>query len=214
MEIFRLHTVLCYLVVLMMAGQVCGETFNQNAIREGLQILSEPGSEPGEVVVTCYFIFRDKPSSFFYDIREGDKTLLFEFNDTKRGTAPIPVITEPPIASFKVEERRVDVNREIRGLNPEWHDQLVAVFTLQHVPHIRVSEEYNIISFSYRWHTDPSRQADYIVKRKRSPVLPLSLTAAGVGGGFILYYVLKPRPESPEDLPLSISDLPERGTPQ
>jgi len=35
--------------------------FVQNGGIEGIQFSSEPGKEPEEKVITCYFIFRDSP---------------------------------------------------------------------------------------------------------------------------------------------------------
>lgn len=184
----------------------------QSAILEGVQLSSEPGIDPGEKVVTCYFIFRDKPSSYFYEIREKDKQLVFEFNDTKKGSSPIPTVTEAPISSFRVEERRININKEVKGLNPEWHDLLTATFQVNYIPYVKVNEEYNIISFSYKWNSDPARIADYTVKKRKSPVLPLTLSALGVGAAFIVYEIVKPDPVI-KDGPLAIDDLPNRGDP-
>jgi hypothetical protein len=137
---------------------------NQNALLEGVQISSEPSSVEGEKVVTCYFIFRDKPTSFFYEMKAKEKKLVFEFHDVKKGAAPIESLAEPPIKGFVVEEQRVDVNAEIQGLTPEWHDVTKVVFDLEALPVITVNEEYSVISFSYKWGTDPSRMEEYVQK--------------------------------------------------
>jgi len=183
-----------------------------NAILEGVQISSEAGTKPGEKVVSCYFIFRDKPSSFFYEIREKEKLIVFEFNDTKKSSSPIPPISEPPITNLTVEEKRINVNKEIKGLNPEWHDLLVAKFKVEQIPFITVNEEYNIISFTYKWSSDPAMVSEYVVKNKRKLVIPISLGVVGATGGAILAAYINKINEEKDTVagPLSIDDLPVR----
>jgi len=140
----------------------------QNAILEGVQISSEPSPDPGEKVVSCYFIFRDKPSSFFYEVKDKEKKLVFEFNDVKLGVAPIESMSEPPIKSFTVEERKVDVNSEIKGLEPEWHSVAKVTFDLSNIPIITVNEEYSVISFTYKWSTDPTKLKNYVAGESKA----------------------------------------------
>jgi hypothetical protein len=186
------------------------ESAVQNAILEGVQISSDKGEKPAENVVTCYFIFIDKPSSYFYEIRRKPNRLVFEFNDTKKGTAPIASISEPPISGFDMEETRVDVNKDVKGLTPEWHDVLRIRFSLDQIPQVTVADEYNVISFKYKWTNDPSKIKSY-VQSDRSPLVfwgsAAGLTAAG--GGVLAYYFLKPK-GSTEVPPIPTDDLPTR----
>lgn len=61
----------------------------QNAILEGIQISSDSGETAQEKIVTCYFIFRDKPTSYFYEAKQKEKEIVFEFNDVIVGPSPI-----------------------------------------------------------------------------------------------------------------------------
>jgi hypothetical protein len=186
----------------------------QNALLEGVQLSSEAGSKPGEKIVSCYFIFRDKPSSFFSEVNHREKKLVFEFYDSKKSSAPIPESVEAPVTRFVVEEKRVDLNKDVKGLNPDWHDLLTATFYVDHIPDITVNEEYNIISFSYKWTTDPSALKEYVVKDKRRLVVPITLATGGVvAGAFLTAYLLKP-PPPPELEILEDNDLPIRSKSQ
>ncbi len=185
--------------------------FVQNAVLEGIQISSEASNVPGEKIVTCYFIFKDKPSSYFYEIKKKNKKLIFEFNDTQIGTSPIGSTNEPPLERFDIEQRKIDVNKEVKGLNQEWHDLIAVTFFLSKVPQIEVKDEYNIISFSYKWTTDPAKEKDYEIQEDhRNKVLVFgSIGAVGlVGGGFLWYFLSHKGTSTEPEGPIPINDLP------
>jgi len=185
----------------------------QVAIIEGVQLTAEQGSVPDEKVVAGYFIFRDKPSSYFYEVKLKEKKLIFEFNDTKVGSSPVPTASESPIRGFIIEQGKIDVNKAVKGLKPEWHDLIRVVFDLDAVPEVHVNDEYSIISFSFKWSNDPSKQAKYTVKDQTPKVILWS--SAGVGGialGVLTYFFLSEEQEAPlADLP--IDDLPVHDKP-
>jgi len=183
----------------------------QNAVLEGIQFSSEEGKEPGEKVVTCYFIFKDKPSSYFYEVKKKQKKLFFEFNDTQKGTAPVASLKEEPIEGFAIEQKKIDVNKEVKGLNQEWHDLISITFDLNKLPQIDVKDEYNVISFSYKWTTDPLKEKNYEIKEegKNNLVVWGSVGGLGaIGGGILIYYLTRSPPHAAPDGPLIITDLP------
>ena len=189
----------------------------QNAVIEGIQLSSEQGKEPHERTITCYFIFRDKPSSYFYEAKPRENKLVFEFNDTELGVSPIPSMQEPPIQGFRVEQVKVDVNAEVRGLKPEWHDVIRVSFYMDAVPEIAVKDEYSVITYTFAWSTDPAKRKAYVVvdESKKSKAL-LFTVGGGVGlaaaAGVVWYFMQddKRPDETPE---LSISDLPRHPDP-
>ena len=183
----------------------------RNAVLEGIQISSEATGARGEKLVTCYFIFKDKPSSYFYEIKKKLKRMVFEFNDTEKGTSPIASINESPLGGFVIEQKKIDVNKEVKGLNQEWHDLVAVTFDLTKIPRIDVKDEYNVISFSYRWTSDPSKEEDYeIGEDNRNKVVVLgTVGATGLIGGGILWYFLTHKGSSNEpEGPIPINDLP------
>ena len=183
----------------------------QNAVLEGIQISSEASNDRGEKIVTCYFIFKDKPSSYFYEIKKKLKRLIFEFNDTEKGTSPIVSIGEPPLEGFTVEQKKIDVNKEVKGLNQEWHDLIAVTFDLHKIPRIDVKDEYNVISFSYRWTIDPDKEKDYeIAEDSRNKAVVLGTVGAGglIGGGILWYFLTHKGSSNQPEGPISITDLP------
>lgn len=189
-------------------NQPVQESGFQNAIIEGVQLTAEPGSVPDEKIIAGYFIFRDKPSSYFYEVKLKEKKLVFEFNDTKVGSSPVPSASESPIKGFVIEQGKIDVNKEVKGLKPEWHDLIRVVFDLEAVPMVHVNDEYSIISFSFKWSTDPDKLGKYILKDQTPKVILWS--SAGIGGialGVATYFFLNKEKEEPL-MPLSTDDLP------
>lgn len=187
----------------------------QNAVLEGIQFSSEPSKEPEEKVVTCYFIFRDKPSSYFYEVRKKTKKLVFEFNDTQKGTAPVVSQKEPPIEGFEIEQKKIDINKEVKGLNQEWHDLITVSFDLTLLPQVHVSDEYNVISFSYKWTSNPSKIKYYLVQEegKKNVVIWGSVGAFAVGSAAFLYLKFGPKSANQPLGPLSTDDLPDHTQP-
>jgi hypothetical protein len=187
----------------------------QNAIIEGVQLTAEPGERPDEKIISGYFIFRDKPSSYFYEVKLREKKLVFEFNDTRVGSSPVPTASEPPIKGFIIEQGKIDVNKAVKGLMPEWHDLIRVVFDLEAVPEIHVNDEYSIITFSFKWTSDPEKQKNYIVKDQTPKVILWS--SAGVGGvalGAVAYYFFRTDNKVKPLKNLSTDDLPIRELPE
>jgi hypothetical protein len=182
----------------------------QNAVLEGIQLSSEPGKEAGENVITCYFIFRDKPSSYFYEVKKKTNKLVFEFNDTQKGSSPIASAKQPPIEGYEVEQKKIDVNKEVKGLNPEWHDMISVTFSLSAIPQINVTDEYNVISYTFKWSSDPAKAAKYVSQEGKTN---WGLVGGLVGGGAVLagvglWYILKPAPGVEPPGVLDTTDLP------
>jgi len=185
----------------------------QNAVMEGIQLTSEPGVKTDESIITCYFIFRDRPTSYFYQTNPKHKTITFEFNDVELGTSPIPSTSQPPILGYTINHEMVDANKEIVGLNPEWHDVVRVVINLDRVPKIAVKDEYSVINFSFTWSTDIKTQ-DTLVEK-----LPVSMTkkvligaggVAAIGAGIGIYMLVK-KPDGDtksENNDLNANDLP------
>jgi hypothetical protein len=180
----------------------------QDAVIEGLQVSTEKGATDDEVIVTCYFIFRDKPSSYFYEVNRKERKLTFEFVDARTGTSPIAALEQAPIQEIVITEDQVDANKEIKGLNPEWHDMIRISFQLEYIPVISVSDESNIISFRYKWTTDSEKITQYIEANRFPMVFWISGgTLGSIGIGVLTYFLIPKKQPSKE---LLTDDLPRR----
>jgi hypothetical protein len=139
-----------------------------------------------------------------------EQKIIFEFNDTRASSAPVPSVAEPPITGFTIEQRKIDINKDVRGLKPEWHTQIRVVFSVDYIPVIHVNDEYNIISFSYKWTTNSEKIDQYIVKDNTKKIMLWSTASVGgVATGILGWYLFfRPKPE--EQGEISTDDLPSR----
>jgi hypothetical protein len=190
----------------------------QDAVLEGIQLSSEAGAQPTDKTVTGYFIFRDKPTSYFYEAKPRESKIVFEFNDTQIGASPVASMQEKPIQGFRVEPAKVDVNATVKGLKPEWHDVIRVTFYMDAVPEISVKDEYSVISFTFPWSSDPSKQKSLVVvdEGKRSRTLLFSIgggVGAAAAAGVIWYFLQSKPPQNPTP-DLTLKDLPDHPTPR
>jgi hypothetical protein len=187
-----------------------GVSESQDAVIEGLQISVEPGTAEDEIVVTCYFIFRDRPTSYFYDIDRKERTLSFEFVDARTGSSPIQVDEQAPIERIVIDDKQIDANRSIQGLNPEWHNMIRVTFQLEHMPVISVNDQHSIVSFTYKWTTDPEKIPQYIEPNRFPMVFWISGgVLGGIGLGTLTYFLVPKKDRTPSNV-LQSSDLPNR----
>ena len=98
----------------------------------------------------------------------------------------------------------------MKGLNQEWHDLISISFDLTKIPRIDVKDEYNVISFSYKWTTDPGKEKDYEIREdSRSKIVVLgSVGAGGLIAGGILWYFLTQKSSAGQEGQITINDLP------
>jgi len=174
----------------------------QDAVIEGLQVSTEQGGTTDEIIVTCYFIFRDKPTSYFYDLNRRERKLVFEFMDARVGTAPLAAVSQQPLREIVIEEAQVDANKDIKGLSPEWHDMIRITFYMDYLPALSVTDEANIVSFKYKWTTDTEKYKQYIETNRFPLVFWISGGVLGAIGIGTLTYFLLPKKEPAGDGPL------------
>jgi hypothetical protein len=189
----------------------------QNAVLEGIQLSSEAGKESTDKTVNGYFIFRDKPSSYFYEAKPRENKIVFEFNDAQVGVSPVASMQEKPIQGFRIEPTKVDVNATVKGLKPEWHDVIRVTFYMDAVPEIAVKDEYSVISFTFPWSSDPGKQKQLVVvdESKKTKTVLFSI-GGGVGlaaAAGVVWYFLQPKSQPEPTADLSITDLPQHPAP-
>lgn len=186
----------------------------QNAILEGIQLTVEPSETGNDTLISCYFIFRENPSSYFFSTDLKEKKIVFEFNDVVQGIAPLSSQELKPIKGFRIEAEKVNANEEIAGLKPEWHDIMKVSLFCDAIPILSVKDEYGVVSFSFKWSKDPEKQKELVLKEKKKPLIIGLVTGGIVGlGGLGLGLFFGGDDEAAPKENLSITDLPTHPTP-
>ena len=189
----------------------------QNASLESIQISDDAGQTPDEKTVTCFFIFKDKPSNYFYSFDRKEKKLTFEFNDVAPGDGDIPSLADAPIKGFRIEKDKVDANKDVQGLNPEWHDLVKVSFFLDALPIIAVKDEYSVISYSFKWSSDPEKQKALVQKddsiTRRNVTIGFVVGGVAAAAGAIAIFANGQKPKDKPPVPdVSMDGLPNHGT--
>jgi hypothetical protein len=184
-----------------------GVPAEEPAIIEVIQASTEPGLKPEEKIVSWYIIFQSKKASnYSYVVQENEKKLVFEFSNTK--SKQFPSLAEPPVQGFSIETIGADTSKSGGGTAAS--SSLVrATFALDAIPVITVNDEFNIISFSYKWTTNPKKVEEYILKKSPSKIIIWSAAGlTGVGLGIGGYFILRNRHVDQGPVGLSTIDLP------
>jgi hypothetical protein len=206
--------ILFMLIAVCCAGRVCadGDTvIGQYAVLEGIKLSTQAGKTASEKNVTWYFVFKDKPSSYFYEFDKKNKQLVFEFSDAQATMDSIHSLQDAPVSGFEVIQKKVDANREVKGLTPEWHGLVTVTFRLNKIPKISVKDDNNIVSLNYLWTSDTALEKNYesLVPAKKKYVLwgTIGLGAVGITAGVI---AASSKSGKNNDNQLSTGDLPSR----
>jgi len=183
----------------------------QSATLEGIQTTSQTGQKPSETNVSYFFVFKDKPSSYFYEFDVKNKKLIFEFNDAQLADSVSQnPVQNAPVTGITVTQKKVDVNSQVKGLTPEWHGLVTATLSLTKIPHINVKDDKNIISFDYLWTSDTAQEKNYESQKpvgKKKYLLWGAIGGVGVAGIAVGIIAGSGKSQSSQ---LSTNDLPVR----
>jgi hypothetical protein len=183
----------------------------QSATLEGIQTTSQTGKMPAENNVSYFFVFKDKPSSYFYEFDMKNKKLIFEFNDAQLADSVSQnPVQNAPVTGIVVTQKKVDVNSQVKGLTPEWHGLVTITLSLTKIPHINVKDDKNIISLNYLWTSDTAQEKNYESQNttgKKKYLLWGAIGGVGVAG--IAAGIIAGSGKS-QSSQLSTSDLPVR----
>jgi hypothetical protein len=187
------------------AGAKTADVVLYQAVMEQIMVAELADSIPGETTIGCFFIFKNRPRSFVYNVVKSEMKLIFEFNSAKIGSAPFPSIAQPPIKGFSVTQDTVNMNNRSTKQKPEWHVLTRVVFDLEVIPDIVITDDKSIISFTYKWTQGRSKQKTvFIQSLKKRGLLYASIGVGGAAaGGLLVYLTHQSRSEpAPADEPL------------
>lgn len=159
---------------------------------------TEQGMTPDEKAVFITFQFNRKPSNYFHYYMNDPTRLVFDFNDTKLGDDAIVLVPEQPYLTCNVEGMKVDINRDVEGLEADIRDMVRISMSSDYKIHYSVRDERFSVILNYHWSTDPAKQQQYIIREKSKWWLWTLLGTGAVGGGVAAWWFTQEKEEEPE----------------
>jgi hypothetical protein len=105
--------------------------------------------------VKVLFIFSDEPvfgTTFFDYFDSAANTLVLDFYDNLIGSSELANITVPPIIGTRIEEVKVDLNRDVHGLKPDMRSVVRIEFLLEKpFPYELEQDEFNNLTLKFKW---------------------------------------------------------------
>ena len=190
-----------FFAALMLAGLL--PVFSQLDLKEkaqlvGVQLESKPGATKDETMTDISFIFIDRPTAYYHS--QKDNVLSVEFYDAVIGAEELPKIKQPPFTDCVIAMEKMDVNKDIEGMAPEFKDVVRVVFTLEAGVQIdyTMTDDFNVVTLSSAWSKTGS-----IVSKKTQKKSKLWMWivggVVGVSGATAAYLLLTQETETGGD---------------
>ncbi len=146
----------------------------------------------GSKELSISFLFSEEPSygiTYFSFYDSTIKAIVLDFYDSFIGESILDSIQEFPIQSCKVEQYKVDLNKGISGLKPDYRDVVrIKLFSDYDIP-IRVFQNnFNVIQLSLEWNDDIRKS---LTKKDNSIYWKIPMAVflmTGIGWGTTLLY--------------------------
>ena len=199
-----------FFAALMLAGLL--PVFSQLDLKEkaqlvGLQLESRPGATKDETMTDISFIFIDRPTAYYHNLK--DNILAVEFYDAVIGSEELPRIKQPPFTDCKIANEKLNVNKDIEGMAPDFKDVVRVTFALEAGVQIdyTMTDDFNVVTLSSTW----SKTGSIVTKRttqKSKMWMWIVGGVVGVSGAAAAYLVLTQKTDTVVKTP-EIWDPPE-----
>jgi hypothetical protein len=195
MKVRSLLIVLSFLLVLPVFSQL---DLKEKAQLVGVQLESKPGATKDETMSDISFIFIDRPTAYYHS--QKDNTLTVEFYDAVIGAEALPRIKQPPFTDCMIANEKLNVNKDIEGMAPDFKDVVRVTFTLEAGVQIdyTMTDDFNVVTLSSTWSKTGS-----IVSKKTQKKSKLWMWivggVVGVSGAAAAYLLLTGETTPPQD---------------
>src|SRR3989339_926862 len=177
---------------------VCAPIFSQLDLKQkaqlvGIQVDEKPGASENEKLTDISFIFVDKPSAYYHNYKDG--VLTIDFYDAQMGEEKLPDITQAPFSGSTIGIDKIDVNKDIEGMQPLFKDIVrVTLPVLQGLDiDFTMADDFNVVTLSTVW-TKGGKLAEKSKKTTTKKYTWMWITGGVVGAttATILYFFLQP----------------------
>jgi hypothetical protein len=176
------------LVVLLfpVSGQL---DLKEKAQLVGVQVDEKPGATEKEKLTDVAFIFTGKPSQYFHTFK--DNVLTIDFYDAEPGEEKLPDINQAPFTGCTIAKDKVDVNKDIEGLEPLFKDIVRVTLPVQKdlTLDYTLSDDFNVITLSTVWSKGGTIKTTKTQKKTRTWMY-ISGGIVGVTAGVVTYILV------------------------
>ena len=162
----------------------------------GMQVDEKPGATEKEKLTDVAFIFTGKPSAYYHTYK--DSILTIDFFDAEPGEEKLPDITQAPFSGCSITRDKVDVNKDIEGMEPLLKDVVRITLPVQSGISIdyTLADDFNVVTLSTVW-AKGGKIVSGVTNIKTKTKVMIIGGVVGVTGGVIAYIFL--RPDKPID---------------
>jgi hypothetical protein len=162
----------------------------------GVQVDEKPGATEKEKLTDVAFIFTGKPSAYYHTYK--DSILTIDFYDAEPGEEKLPDINQAPFSGCTIAKDKIDVNKDIEGLEPLLKDIVRVTLPVQKDITIdyTLSDDFNVITLSTVWAKGGNIKSGKTQKKSRTWMY-IAGGIVGVTAGTITYVFLKGSTEAP-----------------
>jgi hypothetical protein len=182
------------LLVLFILACLLSPSFGQLDLKEkaqlvGVQVDEKPGVTEKEKLTDVAFIFTGKPSQYFHSFK--DSVLIIDFYDAEPGEEKLPDITQAPFTGCTIGKDKVDVNKDIEGLEPLFKDIVRVTLPIQKEVTIdyTLSDDFNVITLATVWSKGGAIKSGVTTKKSRKWMY-IAGGIVGVTAGTIAYILV------------------------
>ncbi|MFH0920829.1 MAG: hypothetical protein V1913_10750 [Fibrobacterota bacterium] len=163
----------------------------QKAQLVGIQVDEKPGVTEKEKLTDISFIFVDKPSAYYHNFKDG--LLVVDFYDAQLGEEKLPDITQAPFTGSTIAIDKIDVNKDIEGMQPLFKDIVRVTLPVQQGLDIdfTMSDDFNVVTLATVW-TAGGKLGEKSRKTGKKSYKWMWITGGvvGVTTGTVLYFFL------------------------
>ena len=192
-----------FFAALMLAGLL--PVFSQLDLKEkaqlvGVQLESKTGATKDETMTDISFIFIDRPTAYYHS--QKDNVLTVEFYDAVIGAETLPRIKEQPFTDCMIAMEKMNVNKDIEGMAPEFKDVVRVAFTLEAGVQIdyTMADDFNVVTLYSTWSRTGSIVSMKTAKKSKLWMWVVG-GVVGVSGAAATYLILSQKSDTVEKNP-------------
>lgn len=126
-------------------------------------IFTERLRSSGDGPLNLVFLFSQEPVyglTYFTYYDSLEKAIVIDFFDTRIGESLLDPVKEFPIRGSSIEHLRIDMNKNIEGLHPDWRDMVrIRLYCDYAVPVKLYQDDFNMVNLLVEWEPDIPRVA-------------------------------------------------------